>query len=167
MSAVFDRARVTLVLADYAAADAVQKLNILGAGWSITGLNPATGTTSPMSLVIMIDSPPEQYGDEFSLTLTLEDSNGSLIQVPDAAGSLSPLRIAQVVRIQEPTFLPQLNVPKGKLWAHTQTVLNFPNGVPLPPGGIFTWKVEIDGETRDGWNISFFVPGPPSPVVFG
>jgi hypothetical protein len=167
VSAVGDRARVTLILADYAAADAVQKLNILGAGWSITGLNPATSATSPLAVVVMIESPPDQYGDEFSLTLALEDEDGSPVQVPDAAGSLTALRIAQVIRIQEPAVLPQLNAPKGKLWAHSQVVLNFANGIPLSPGRIYRWTLAIDGDVRDEWHVSFFVPGPPSPVVFG
>lgn len=166
MSRVADLARVAVVLSDYAAADAAGKTNILGAGWAVTAVNPETGTVPPQTLVVLLDFPPELYGEDFSLSIALRDETEDPVQLPGPAGVLQPMRIGQILRVEEPTFMPGAGIPRNKVWAHAQTAFNLSNGLPLPANQMYTWTVEIDGTQKPEWAASFFVAGPPpSPVI--
>ena len=85
---------------------------------------------------------------------------------PVRTGQLQPLRIANVIRAQEPVF-PGINVPQGKLWTRTQLILNFAGGLPLRAGQLYTWRAQIDGNDDPRWSVSFFIPAPPPPPVMG
>lgn len=54
MSAIADTARFQVLLADYGAIDGVNKLNVLGAGIQIAGLDVSTGATAPQSVVVVV-----------------------------------------------------------------------------------------------------------------
>jgi hypothetical protein len=166
VSVIADEARVAVFLADYAAADAVNKINAIGLGWAVTGTDPSTGLTAPQTLVAMLDVPPDRYGEDFTLTLTLRDEAGAPVALPGPAGTPQPMRIAQIVRAEEPTFGPAMNVPRDVLWAHVQVVLNLGNGLPLQPG-LYSWQLDIDGKEDPKWRASFYVPGPRPAPVFG
>ena len=62
MSELSDNATVSLTLADLANADAAGKLNLLGANWTWTALQPS-GQTSPQALVVTIDVPSSTVSD--------------------------------------------------------------------------------------------------------
>jgi hypothetical protein len=164
MSQIGDAARVSVLLADYALTDAINKVNVLGAGWAVTGLEPQTGMTAPQCLVVLIDVPPAHYGESFTVGIQLRDSSGGLVEMPGPAGQLQPLRIAQISRVEEPTVP---GVPRGILWAHSNFVFSLVNGLPLRPDEMYTWHVEIDGEERSHWAASFFVAAPVPPPVVG
>lgn len=166
MSGVADLARVAVILADYALADPVGKVNILGAGWAVTGVNPQTGTIPPHTLIVLLDFPPELYGEDFSISIALRDAVGEPVQLPGPAGAPQPMRIAQILRVEEPSF-PGANIPRDTVWAHAQTTFNLSNGLPLPANQLYTWTVEIDGNRKPEWAVSFFVAGPPPPPVIG
>lgn len=167
MSPVGERSRVALLLADYAAADAVNKINALGIGWSISGFDAATGLTAPQTVVALIDSPPDLYGEPFVLTLTLRDESDQPVSVPGPTGGAEAMRVTQNARVEEPLFPPGANVPRGVAWSHTQVTLNIANGLPLPVGRMFTWTLEIDSDRDPRWAVSFYVPGPPQGPVLG
>lgn len=167
MSSISSTARVSLFVADYAAPDAIQKLNILGAGWAVTAVNPETGLTAPHAVVAFIDVPPEHYGEEFAVTLTLRDSAGQPVKVPGPTGQVEPMRIAQTLRVEEPQFPPEFNVPRRTVWSHTQVALNMSNGIPVALGQLYTWTLDIDGNGHPAWSVSFYVPGPRPGPVFG
>ncbi|EYR65026.1 hypothetical protein N866_18830 [Actinotalea ferrariae CF5-4] len=167
MSPISDSARVSLFVADYAAPDAIQKLNIIGAGWAVTGVNPETGLTAPHAVVAFIDVPPDHYGEDFAFTLTLRGPDGQPVRVPGPTGQVEPLRIAQTLRAEEPQFPPEVNVPRRTVWSHTQVALNMSNGIPVQVGSLYTWTLDIDGNTRPAWAVSFYVPGPRPGPVFG
>lgn len=167
MSEIADSARVAIFLADYAGNDAANKVNALGAGWSLTGLNPATGLTAAWSVVAMVDVPPKFYNDDFAIALTLRDPTGRAVEIPGVTGTPQTVQVAQNVHVDEPSFPPGTYVPRGIAWSHLQLIMNFGNGLPLAPGHLYTWTLEIDGVRRDQWATSFFVVGPPPPPVFG
>lgn len=167
MSAVAERARVAVLLADYAAADAGGKINILGAGWAISGIDPSTASTAPQSVVVMIDSPPDLYGVDFAVTLTLRDGQGKAVRLPGPVGQPESMRISQLVRAEEPQIAPEANVPRGTIWAHAQIVLNLAGGLPLSPGQLYSWQLDIDGTEDARWAAYFYVPGPRPGPVFG
>ena len=166
MSAIADTARVAVLLADYAQADTVQKINMLGAGWQVTGLDPSTGITAPQTLVVMIDIAPPHAGETYALEAALYDDGGDLVLVPGPTGNLIPLRIGQSVTAEPPVF-PGRQVPKGSLWAHQQMVLSFPGGLALAAGRAYTWRVRIDGDESRDWGITFFVAAAPASPVIG
>lgn len=165
MSALAETARVSVVLADFGQADAVNKVHILGAGWQITGLDPQTGNTAPQTLIVFVDISPDHHNETYALEAALYDESGELVQVPGPTGQLMPLRIGQSVTAEPPLF-PGRGIPSKSVWSHAQMVLNFPGGVALASGRAYTWRVRIDGDVDSDWAISFFVAGaPPSPVI--
>lgn len=170
MSVVAERSRVAVILADHAAADSSGKVNALGMGWAVSGNNSQTGLTAPQAVVVFIDSPPELYGEEFALTLTLRDEDGEPVELPGPPGAGGTMRVSQAARVEEPVFPPGAGIPRRMLWAHTQVILNLGNGLPLRPGHLYTWSLDIDTTHRPEWAVSFYVPGPasePSRPVFG
>lgn len=158
-----EEARACLILADYANADAAQKLNLLGGGWQVTGLMPS-GLTGPQAVIAMIEVPPKFGGTEFPVSLSLVDESGAPVMMPTPTGGQEQLRIAQMVKAEVP------NVPgvllQGKVWSRVQVILNFQTGLPLRPGQGYTWTMEIDGTTNPQWQVGFMVAGPPQ-AVFG
>jgi hypothetical protein len=166
MDSVADQVRVALVLADYAAGDASGKANVIGAGWTVTGIDPQQGQTSPQSVLALLDVPPHLYEEEFVVTLALHNGAGELVQVPSPTGGTHALRIANVVKAPMPTFGPGTYVPSRTVWGHAQVVLNFPSGLPLERGQLYTWRLSIDTTTEPRWAVSFYVPGSdPGPVI--
>ena len=165
MSSVAETARVALVLADYAVADAVGKLNIIGGGWQVTALDPSSGMTAANSVVVSIDISPEHYNEDFSLELTLYDSASQIVSAPGPMGQATPLRISQVIKAEEPK-VPGLIIPKRALWSHSQFIANFPGGLPLTAGETYTWSVRLDADDSRSWGTTFYVAGPrPGPVI--
>ena len=157
-----DEARACLILADYANADAAQKLNLLGGGWQVTALTQA-GLTPPQALVPGIEVPERYSGTEFPVSLALFDEAGGHVKMSTPSGSLEALRIAQLVKAERP------NVPgvllHAKVWSRVQVILNFANGLPLPAGQSYTWSLEIDGYHNPQWRTAFYVAAPPQPVM--
>lgn len=166
MSAIADTARVAVVLADYAQADAIQKVNVLGAGWQVTGIDPNTGNTAPQTLLVVVDISPDHAGENYALEAALYDDAGELVLVPGPTGQLIPLRIGQTVTAEPPVF-PGRQVPPRLLWSHAQMVLSFPGGLTLAVGRAYTWRVRIDGDDSRNWGATFFVTGPPAAPVLG
>ncbi|MGL5828179.1 MAG: hypothetical protein ACRC0L_01260 [Angustibacter sp.] len=166
MQSVADQIRVSLLIADFAAGDAAGKANIIGAGSPVIPVDPSHGQTAPQSVLALLDVPPTLYEEEFVVTLALHDGLGELVQVPAPAGGTHALRIANVVKAPVPTFQPGVYVPSRTVWGHTQVVLNFPTGLPLERGQLYTWRLSIDSTSDPRWATSFYVPGAdPGPVI--
>jgi hypothetical protein len=160
---VGEDARAFLILADYANADAAQKLNLLGGGWQVTALTQS-GLTAPQAVVAGIEVPERYAGTEFPVSITLLDETGEQVKVPSPAGNLEALRIAQLAKAERP------NIPgvllHGKVWSRVQVILNFAGGLPLRPGQSYSWQLEIDGHHDPQWRASFYVAAAP-PLVMG
>lgn len=158
---IADEAQVALVLADIANEDAAKKINMLGAGWYITGLGP-TGFTPEQTIVVMIEVPSTYRGEQYAICLKLLDEAGAAVSFPGPSGEQTPLRIQQLVRVDPPivagTHIPP-HVP-----SRNQILMRLPNGLPLSPNHVYRWVFEIDG--NDLASCSFYVAGaPPSPLL--
>lgn len=165
MSAIAQTARVSVVLGDFALADAAGKVNLLGGGWQVTAIDPQTGMTSAHAVVVIVDVAPDHYDEEFSLEVALYGPGEAVAEVPGPTGQPTPLRIGQNVVANKP-MVPGLSVPKDALWSHTQAILNFPGGLALAAGATYTWKARIDNDSSREWASTFYVAGrPPQPVV--
>lgn len=165
MSEVADDARVRLLLADYAAVDAAGKLNIIGGGITAIGYVKDTGLTAAFAVVVLIMVPSQHLGAECSVELVLEDEAGNPVSLPGPAGEAQTMRIGRVIQFTEPKALP--GVPRLALGIRHQLVLGFANGLPLPVGQRYAWRVKIDHDSKGDWIEDFFVPGPPPGFVIG
>ncbi|MBV9312615.1 MAG: hypothetical protein JO100_02510 [Pseudonocardia sp.] len=173
MSNVSDSAVVRIFVAQYIAADAASKLNMIGGGLLLIGLQPPNfgageGNTVPFGIGFSVSVGRELYGEECSIEVVLEDLQGHPVQVPTPDGKgRQALRVAQNHTFEEPTFPPGTGVPRGVLLSRVQWVLMFPGGLALPTGAAYQWRVKIDHESRDEWTERFYVPAARGPVVIG
>lgn len=133
--------RVTLLLADSAQAVA-GKLYILGGGWSVTGPEP-----SPSALALKIEVPWDQSNIDHNLLIELLDADGHPVELPTPDGD-QPMRVESSFVVGRPPEAPPgtpLDIPLA---------INF-GPLPLEPGGRYQWRVWIDGETEEGWQLGF------------
>lgn len=166
VSELSDAATVRLVLADYAAIDPANKVNIIGSGLNILGFNREASVTAPFALVVSVRVPPTYYEAECSVEIVLEDPAGTQVLLPGPTGEAQPMRVGQAVRFDRPSFQ-GIHVPQGAIHARSQWVLYFSGGLPLSVGQPYVWRVRIDHESRDDWTEEFFVPGPVAGPVIG
>src|ERR1700712_1546625 len=168
MSEVFERASVSLILADYAVADQLGKLQMVGGGLQIIGRDHSTGVSSAFALVVSLDFPAEVFNEQYAFEVVLEDTGGAPLELPSPpAGAISPVvRFGQTLQVEEPNFRGS-GVPRRALPARSHVVLYFNSGLPLPAGQVLVGRPRIDGESREEWTVPFFVPGPPPPPVLG
>jgi hypothetical protein len=160
---ISENARVKVLLADFANQDAAGKVNLLGANWLVTAIQP-TGMTPPQTLVVLVDVPSRFHGEDFAVSVTLLDEAGQPVNVPGPTGEMQRLRVQQLLRAERPV-IPGANVPP-KVSGRVQVILSFNAGIPLAPGRQYRWRVEIDGNTNPQWEANFYVVGlPPEPVI--
>lgn len=161
---IHTEASVTLFIADFANVDGGGKVNALGAGFEVVGVQP-NSFSAPMSLVLWIDVPSRHVGEQFTFSIELRDEESDqIVRVPGPTGRSEPLRIQQVARVNPPN-VPGVFLPQG-FPSRTNFLMAFPNGVQVTPGHSYRWVAQIDGQGRPGWNTRFHVAGPP-PIVFG
>ena len=165
MSDLGDTASVLVMVCDYASQD-TSKLNIIGGGFQFAGFTEE-GLTAPQTVVVVIDADPRHYNDEFAFELVLENRTGDVVELPGPAGAPQAMRVAQVLRAEEPRPQRGVHVPRGLLPGRRQVVANFPAGLPLRPGELYSWRVRIDGDSKPDWVARFYVPGPPPAPVLG
>jgi hypothetical protein len=153
MSEASQSAHVIIVLADYAVADQQGKMTLVGAGVSIFGINPNTGTTAPFAVWVNVTFPPSAVGDIPAVELALETDDGRLFEVPgatDEQGQPQTLRVKSSETLR-PTVLPGTDLPLGVVRPKAQIVLQFQTGLPLAADQTYRWRVKVDNETRDEW----------------
>lgn len=133
--------RVTLLLCD--AAQAVGgKLYVLGGGWSIAGPGPVT-----MALALKIEVPWDQANRIHDLRLALVDADGKPVMVPTQEGE-RPVEFKAKFEVGRPPGL-RPGTPLDYVLA-----LNM-ESLPVPPGGRYEWRLEIDGHSEEGWRVGF------------
>ena len=168
MSLVFDKAAVALTMADYAVADQLGKLQMVGGGLQIVGRDHGKGVSSAFALVVSLDFPPEVFNEQYAFEVVLEDTTGAPVELVAAptGGISNVMRFGQTLQVEEPNFRGN-GVPRHALPAHSYVVLYFNTGLPLPAGNVLVWRARIDGESRPEWTLPFFVPAPPTGPVLG
>ncbi len=168
MSEVFDRATVSLLMADYALADQQGRLQVVGGGLQVVARDHAKGTTAAFALVVTMSFTSELINEQYAFEVVLEDADGSPVQLgatqPGATSNV--MRFGQTLQVDEPNF-PGAGVPRYGLPPGAHLVLYFNTGLPLPAGRVLIWRARIDGDTRPNWSLPFFVPAPPSAPVLG
>ncbi len=131
--------KVTMMLAD-AAQVAEGKLNVLGAGWNVTGPAP-----TPSAIGIIIEVPWNHTNLEHRYRLELVDLDGNGVALP---GNDDPIRVEERFEVGRPPGMrPGSYLPLPR-------AINF-GPMPLPPGGHFEWRLTIDDEAREEWRLPF------------
>jgi hypothetical protein len=132
--------RATLLLADHAVV-AEGKLYINGGGWSVT--SPG----APSAIAVKLDVPWDRTNQRLHLRLRLVGQDGEQVAVPGPEGP-HPVEITAEAEVGRPAGL-----------AHGADIdfpLAFQIGpLPLQPGQRYQWVLDIDGETREDWRLTF------------
>ena len=146
--------RAVIILADFAETDAsTGKVHILGAGWSVTGPQPA-----PQAVVALIDVPPERVGQSIPVTLRLTDRMGRVVEVQDPSGT-QRIEVAGQVETREPDGWDRSTDLRVAFTASLMLL-------PLQPGESYAWSVEIEGQALASaeFHVRPAPPGSPSLV---
>lgn len=136
-----NRWKVTMLLADHA--EAINgKLYIMGGGWSITGPAP-----SPSALAIKIEVPWHDTNRRHELKVELLDGDDHPVLVPTPAGN-SALVVTGSFEVGRPPGIivgSPLDVPFA-----------FNIGpIPLEPERRYIWRLSIDGQSDEHWQVAF------------
>jgi hypothetical protein len=129
---------VTMLLADHAQV-ADGKLYVNGGGWTVVD-----AATPGYSIALLLMVPWERAGRPVDLTLTLIDEDGH----PVEAGNGAPIRISGRIEVQRPPAHP-VGIP-----LQLPLVINVP-ALTLQPTSLYAWMLDIDGDTRDEWRLTF------------
>jgi len=118
------------------------KLYIMGGGWSIIGPAP-----SPSALAIKIEVPWNETNRKHNLKVELLNSDFHPVLIPTPAGNNAVI-ISGDFEVGRPPGLIQ-GSPLDMAFA-------FPIGpLPLAPGNRYIWKLTIDGNTDENWQVTF------------
>jgi len=168
MSEVYENAAVSLILADFAVADQLGKLQMVGGGLQLIGRDHNTGVSAAFAVVVSLTFPPALFNEQYAFEVVLEDSAGNPLELAESAAvpGSRVMRFGQTLQIEEPNFRGS-GVPRRSLPTRSHVVLYFNTGLPLPPGRVLVWRARIDGESRPDWTVPFFVPAPPPAPVLG
>jgi hypothetical protein len=151
--------KVNVILADTGSEDPAGKLNLLGAGWTVTPV-ARNGLTGDCAVAVMLEVPWEKCNRQIEVTLELVNEDGAVVVLPTAGGEV-PLRVTQKVVVSAPPGAPNGSPGYNNLLA------KFQGGLPLQPGIWYAWRVTVDDESRDDWLARFFVQRVASPPTFG
>jgi hypothetical protein len=77
-----------------------------------------------------------------------------------ATGETQELRVRQLIQVESPS-VPGADIPE-EMPSHMQMIVFLQDGLPLFPGKLYHWEVEIDGNTDRQWRRAFYVAGPRS-----
>jgi hypothetical protein len=164
---LFDDASVMVAIADFVGVDAGGKVNAIGLGFTVSGMQP-NGFTAPQFVVAFVDAPGKYAGDQTALTLELRNlTDDEVVKAPAPSGQLEALRITNQAMFERPI------VPGVALGAdmpvRIQMTVGFPAGLPnLAPGKTYAWKLQMDGRSRQSWRAFFHLPSaPPGPIIGG
>jgi hypothetical protein len=128
-----------MLLADHAQV-ADGKLYVNGGGWSIVDANPP-----PYSIVLILLVPWDRAGAPLEFRLTLVDEDGHVVRTGSEGREL---RFAGRIEVARPPAH-RAGVPLD-----LPMVIGVPP-VPLQPAARYTWMLEVDGQSRDDWRLSF------------
>ncbi|MBI4370905.1 MAG: hypothetical protein HY552_01265 [Elusimicrobia bacterium] len=133
--------KITMMLADFAQV-VDGKLYIMGGGWTMTG-----PTSSPSAIAIKVEVPWTEANRKHKLQVALVDSDYNPVLVPTPGGNVPLVINAEFEVGRPPGMIPgsPLSVPMA---------LNI-GPVPLVPGARYVWKLTIDGNSNDDWQVTF------------
>lgn len=132
-----------LILADYAQASE-GKVNMLGAGWSVTGT-----PTAHQAVVALLKVPWDQANQSMELVLRLRDEDGHDALVPGASGQLDGvIEFRARLDVGRPTGVKPGTPIDGSF------AVNVPS-LPLTPGR-YSWHLQVgDDECSTSFEVVY------------
>jgi hypothetical protein len=135
--------RVTMMLADHAAASPDGKLYLNGAGWTVIG------GPSPFGIGLYFEVPWDLANEPHEFTLELLDADGNSLEIQTSLdGDTEPLAYTGEFETGRP---PGMKAGTPVPFVHA---VNFPP-LPLEPGSRYEWRLTVDGEQADDWRRAF------------
>lgn len=153
VSHVAEHAVVSIQVADFAMADPGGKATIVGSGISVLTHTSGKPSTTRFSVVVEIEVPYDLLPQDFPIEIALVDGAGGLV----SPGGSQPLRIAQMAAVERPQRSAGLHYPRESLRGRTRLVVDFAQGLPLPAGAAYSWRVMVDGDATRTWTYPFAV----------
>jgi hypothetical protein len=135
------KVRVTMLLCD-AAQVADGKLYVLGGGWSLIGPDP---TPTAIALKIDVEWIEADRTHHWELFLVDEDGQSVVAETPDGVQPIEVRGDFEVSRPEEVRVGSPIDVALA---------LNF-GPLPLRAGARYTWRLSIDGDSGEDWELSF------------
>ena len=123
------------------------KLFILGGGWSLIGPDPM-----PSAIAIKVDVGWHEATRPHHWELFLMDEDGRPGIVEGADGP-QPIEVRGDFEVGRPE-----GVPEGSP-VDVAVAVNF-SPLPLPYNTRFTWRLTIDGESENDWQLAFSTRSP-------
>jgi hypothetical protein len=133
--------QVTLELADFGQVSE-GKLNVMGAGWTVTGPDPI-----PFAIVGIVRVPWNETNRPHEMRFELIDLDGAPVMVDGPSGTEAvalggPFEVGRPPGVRPGSFIP---MPFAINCAP----------IPLPPGSHFEWRFSIDGQAHEDWRLAF------------
>lgn len=120
------------------------KFFICGGGWSMTGPEPM-----PFAIIADIKVPWHGIGTNHKLRLELLDGDGQPVEVETLDGTEQPLVVEGEFQVA-----PVPGIKAGTTLAFPFAV-NFGPQPAITPGGVYEWRLSIDGEAHEDWRVTF------------
>jgi len=141
----------TLLLGDYARVSD-GKLDIIGAGWTITGPGP-----SQIGIGILLSVPWDQTNVKHHFTLDLLDADGSAVVGAD--GNEVLFHFEGDFEVGRPAGVKPGTAQDGAVAVNL-------NGIPIPSGGRYEFRLVVDGDEDTGVSAPFSTrPGGPESIA--
>jgi hypothetical protein len=118
------------------------KLYVLGGGWSLIGPDP---TPTAIALKIDVEWIEADRTHHWELFLVDEDGQSVVAETPEG---VQPIEVRGDFEVSRPDEI-RIGSPIDVALA-----LNF-GPLPLRAGARYTWKLAIDGESGEDWELSF------------
>ena len=118
------------------------KLYILGGGWSVTGPDPA-----PSAIAIKIEVDWTEADAPHHWELFVLDADGREVSVDTPDGTVL-VEVRGDFQVGRPDGIPPgspIDLPLA---------INL-GPLPLAPGGRYTWRLTIDGQSDESWTLGF------------
>jgi hypothetical protein len=138
--------KVTMLLADYAAATPDGKLTVVGAGWKV--ISPAP---HPFAVAAIVEVPWDLANKRHTLQLRLVDADGQPFTLPDGSELELPPDQFEVGR--------PAGVKPGTAISHNVVLNSMP--LPFEAGKHYVWEIEINGVKHEDWRLPFSVAQAP------
>ena len=158
--------KVYVLLADKGKANPqAGTLDLLNAGWVVTGYGPMTPVgqaTHPQAVAIFYEVELSRCNKDLVLAVELLTEDGQQVMFPQSPGGPPPppLRVQKTIRVPNPGGLPTGFPGVGN------TLIELMPGPIVPPGS-YQWRVTLDGESNEDWCARFYVRAPEPPPIIG
>lgn len=125
------------------------KLYVLGGGWSIIGPEP-----TPTAIALKLELAWAEIERAHHWELFLQDADGQDVMVETPEGP-RPVEVRGDFQVGRP-----MELPEGSPLDVSLAVNLGP--IPLEPGGRFSWRLTVDGQSDDEWIAPFTVRAMPT-----